>query len=512
MAEARHSLDSIDDKNQNKSLQQHASDSNEKYLCKDHGLAFKYFCKDHMVELCLSCKVTVHRKCKTVIDISTVITEVYSKMHSENIVLGIRDLLKELNECKNEAVKLKDDLSIKKQNVIQNVKKTRKSIDSYLDKLEALAINDIDAFFFNETDTLIEQIHICDASVSVLQKRLAYIERVIKAGNDTERFIEINKATTETKQYCSVLQEISHTIVRNDLTFIENEDFVELINMSHSLGTVSIVGNEAGRNLVDSSLIYTGELTLKTETNCDNHIVRYYEVLSDGRQLLLNKEGKALQMYDARDNFLTEIILPVTPLGLALLSDTDALISTSHQRQLHYITISDDLKLSKTKTTNQSIGPMLKCNKFILAFVRTGTKLSLSIMDNHGGIQRSIITDDGTLFVFPAFLTLSSDEKTVYVLDREKGCIGLNLDGQVIFHYQDPGIMSYAGLTLGKNCLYIGVECKQTNCLLVRMLDFTGRSLKDKSCGNSYPLRLEDNKLTVFNSKTGSIRFYFLLL
>ena len=517
MAEGGQEFDSVGDSRHMDKTTAHSltSDSTEMRLCKDHGQPFKYFCKGHMIELCISCKLTVHRNCKRedVIDINEAVEETYSKLHGFNVKRGIQVLLKELNQCKCEALNIKDNLPTRKQSAIDKVKQTRKSINAYLDKLEGSVIADIDTFYYNEDDVLSEQIHICEASITVLQKRVDSIERVVDAGNEIERFIEVNKATRETKEYFSVLQDVSQKIVRDDVTFKENEDFVELMNTSQNLGTVTVIRNDTIRGPVDWAFIYTGELMLKTESNSDNsHIVRYYEVLTDGRQLLLDKENRKLQMFDAANSLLAELTLTVTPLGLAVMSDTECLISTSHQRQLFSITIGESLKLTDTKTTHQSIGPMIKWGDNVIAVIRTGSQFSISVIDRHGRIQRPILTDDGSLFEWPAFLALSPDEKTVYVLDRAKGCIALALDGEKVplFHYEDSDSLGYAGLAVGQNCIYIGVEYKQTKGIIIQLLDCSGALLKDINLGNSYPLRTNKNTIVTFNSRTGCINFHFI--
>ena len=463
MAEDIPVFDSVDDsRHGNKMIEVppcQSLTSTETRLCKDHGRPFTFFCKSHVIELCNLCKLTVHRNCKreNVIDISQAVNETYSKMHGVNVKRGIQELVKELSECKYEALKTNNDLPTRKQSVIDRVKQTRTSIDAYLDKLEGSVIADIDTFYDNEDDVLSEQIQICEASITVLQKRMDSIERAVDAGNEIERFIEVNKATRETKEYFSVLQDVSQKIVRDDVTFKENEDFVELMNTSQNLGTVTVIRNDTIRGPVDWAFIYTRELIIKTEGKSDsNHIVRY-DVLTDGRQLLLDNESRKLQMFTAANSLLAELTLPVTPQGLAVMSDTECLISTSHQRQFFSITIGESLKLTDTKTTHQSIGPMIKWGDNIIAVLQTGSQFSVSVIDRHGRIQRPIITDCSSLFEGPAFLALSADEKVVYVVDRAKGSIALALDGRkapLMFKTEgNSDIVRYDVLTDGRQLL-----------------------------------------------------------
>ena len=71
-------------------------------------------------------------------------------------------------------------------------------------------------------------------------------------------------------------------------------------------------------------------------------------------------------------------------------------------------------------------------------------------------IKTILITDRGTLFSVPMFLTSSADKHTVYVLDLAKDCYGITIDGRIMFHYEDPNAECYRGLVIDSDGLIIG--------------------------------------------------------
>ena len=104
------------------------------------------------------------------------------------------------------------------------------------------------------------------------------------------------------------------------------------------------------------------------------------------------------------------------------------------------------------------------------------------------------------------------DQKTVYVVDVDKGCIGLTMDGNVVFQYQDQKVKFYAGLAVGRDCLFIRV--KQGDYYKVRRLSLSGDYLGDMDLGNSVPRKMIDNNLIIFNEDVKwrpSIQFFYLL-
>ena len=122
------------------------------------------------------------------------------------------------------------------------------------------------------------------------------------------------------------------------------------------------------------------------------------------------------------------------------------------------------------------------------------------VMDNNGTMKRKIYQGNGSIFIWPYYIGLSVDQKTVYVVDEVKGCIGLTMDGNVVFQYRDPKVDLYVGLGVGRDCLLIGVS--------------HDKCVEDLNLGDTWPLKIIDNRLIIQNTDDQGellIKFFRLL-
>ena len=476
-------------------------------LCRDHGQEFKYFCKGHMTELCITCRRMEHKNCKTVIDIEQAAATIYSDDHGEKIIQSVKYLIDRFQDCKVAAENLKSLFPDKIESAVDKVRKARKDIDNYLDELEDRAVDEIDRNIKKDIQTKEEQIHVCEASLSFLKTSDSDIDRTLSVGNKEEKFIAINRATKQTTQYCNMLLEMSREMSELNVTFEPN---VALPDIFQSLGTVSVETSKVTDVFIDTTSIYTGEMKVKKNVSDKPPVVTSLDVLQDGRKLVLDRNNAKIQLYDKNNTFLTETVLPVKEdekcTSVILNSSTEALVSTGYGK-LFKVRISDELTVSEIKT-NFKIFSMTKYGEDVLC---VDIQRQLCVIDkNMEKIIKTILKDDGTLFRGPGFLGVSADKNTIYVLDQYKGCYGIALDGQIVFHYQNSEAVGYGGLVVDSDgmfiCYRVGSEFH------VEKLNFSGE--RQEVCtifGNSRPLKIVENELVVFQFDDRNIRFYCLL-
>ena len=196
-------------------------------------------------------------------------------------------------------------------------------------------------------------------------------------------------------------------------------------------------------------------------------------------------------------------------MGVVLNTNIEALVSTSNGR-VFQVMIDDDFAVSKIKT-KYKIFSVTNLRDDILCAHVVKDQWKICIMDKNldRTIKTILITDRGTLFSVPMFLTSSADKYTVYVLDVAKGCYGITIDGRIMFHYEDPNAECYRGLVIDSDGLIIGSRVE--NKVQVEKLTFSGERRKVyTSFGNSLPLNLIENQLVAFQIDNRSLRFYCL--
>ena len=415
----------------------------------------------------------------------------------------MKDLIDRFQDCKVAAENLKSLFPDKIESAVDKLRKARKDIDDYLDELESRAVDEINRNIKNDIQTKEEQIHVCEASLSFLKTSNSDIDRTLSVGNKEEKFIAINRATKQTTLYCNMLLEMSREMSEINVKFEPNFAFSDIFQ---SLGTVSVETSRVTGVFNDTTPIYTGEMKVKKNVGDKPPVVTSFDVLQDGRMLVLDANNNKIQLYDKNNTFLTETVLPVKEdekcISVVVNSSTEALVSTDDGR-LFKVRISDELAVSEIKT-NFKILSMTKYGEDVLCVDIQG---QLCVIDkNMEKIINTILTDDEA----PVFLGVSADKNTIYVLDGYNGCYGITLDGQIVFHYQNSEAGVYNGLVVDSDGLSIGSW--DGNKSQVEKLNFNGE--RQEVCtiyGNSYPLKLVENELVVFQFDDINIRFYCLL-
>ena len=487
------------------------SDGIEPVRCREHGQESKHFCKTHMTELCITCRRMEHKRCKTVIDIKDAAENIYSKLHGEKITQSVKDLNERFKDLKAAVEDIKSKLPIKTNDAIDKVRQKRKNIDAYLDKLEAEAVAEIRRTMEEYRKSIEEKIHVCEASLSSLNTRISDIERTVLCGNEEEKFIAINKTSIQTNKYLDILFDLKSEIRDININFEPN---VTLPDQFKSLGTVSVEMSTVTDVFADTTPIYTGEMEVKRDkVGVKVPNVTSFNVLQDGRKLVVDYNNTKIQVYDRNNTFVTETVLPVQEgeqcHSVVLNNNTEALVTTTHGR-VFKVMIGDELAASEIETKYR-ICTMTKYGEDNLCVIYHNGQWQICIIDkNMKNIVKTIQKGDWTQFKALAYLGFSADKNTIYVLDFYKGCYGITLDCRIVFNYQNQEADGYDGLVVDSDGLYIGTRVDKK--FRVEKLNFNGERQEVYSIfGDSHPLRLMENNLAVFQYDNRRIGFYDLL-
>ena len=483
------------------------SESVEPMLCREHSQEFKYFCKVHMTEMCIACKRMGHRNCKAVEDLGKAAEDIYSNNHGKMIIQSVKDLSERFKACKNAVEDIKNKMPFKRKLALENVKHARKLIDEYLDKLEADSVAEIDRLFTEETKVIEEQNHICDASLSSLQTRLSHIDRAWSVGNKDDKFIEINRATKQTKQYCDMLLDLRRELSEFDAKFKPN---CILSDVFHSLGTVTVDRLRITDVSTNTDPIYMGEMKIKQNDGEEQRlVVTSFDILPDKRRIVhaFDTKNSMIQLYDSNNIFVTETPLP--DIGdedcfkLVLCGSTESLVLTDSDR-VFKVTIGEVLAIKeiKTKLTSEVL-TMTKYGEDFISVLYDGEQFDLCIIDkNMATIVKTILKDDGTIFKSPIFIGISTDKNSIYVVDMKKGCYGMSLEGLILFHYQNHEAKRYYGLEIDNDGLFIAPEIAGE--YHIEKINARGERDRVSTTFDSYPVIMVENELVLCNEDENS--------
>ena len=295
------------------------------------------------------------------------------------------------------AERLKKKLPINRNHVIDQLKQVRRDIDAYLDELEAKSTDELDRNIVDKIKTIEEQINICKASSSSLGTSKSDIEKTISVGNKEEKFIAINRATKQTKQYCNLLLELNRELADMSMNFEPN---TMMPDMFKTLGNLSFEASKVTNVFTEANPIYTGEIKVKSEGNSDP-LVTSCDMLQDGRKLLLDAGNNTLQLYDTHNSFVSETRLPVEGddncLSFVLHGHNEALIVTAKHRLLNVV-VGDNLlaHLSEIKSEH-GISLMTKYNDGFLCVLGDNDHYDICVIDkNMEKIVKPVMQDDGS--------------------------------------------------------------------------------------------------------------------
>ena len=304
-------------------------------------------------------------------------------------------------------------------------------------------------------------------------------------GDKESEFVTINNITKEINKQCTLLKDLAEVSFDIDIIFIVSDSSRNITKLLPSHGTVSVAKSPASQSEPGTDTIYTGELKPRTTTDTKCPGISSCEMLPDKRLLITDKDNKKVKLYDSNNQYLSELALPDKPWSVVLLSDTEAVVSLPNISKLQYITIGTDLVISETKKVNYLPLAMVKYGDNILATVRDRF-WKVAVIYKHGTVQGTIYQDKGSIFSKPWFIGLSVDQKTVYIVDQNNGCIGLSMDGNVVLQYHDQKVQLYAGLVVDRDCLFIGFI--QGNDYRIRRMSLSGVDMEDIDLGQSWPL------------------------
>ena len=340
---------------------------------------------------------------------------------------------------------MKSKFANKRKLAVDKVRQARRDIDDYLDGIEATAIADIDRNIREGVNIMDEHVNVCSSSLSYLITSSSDIDRIMSVGNKEEKFIAISRATKQINKYCSMLLEMYKELSEMTVEFKPNVAFSDVFQ---SLGTVSVETAMVTKVFTDTKPIYTGEMKVKS---VGDTFVEMFDILSDGRKLIV-QDNANIQLYDMKNELITETILPVKEREqcFSLLIDVsteDVVVSTNCDRLLK-VRFGDESVIREIPL-NEKVTVLTKCSENVLGIVYDRVHFPLCVIDkNMEKIIKTILKDDGTLFSAPFGISISADRNTIYVLDSYKGCYAITVDGQIMFHYQNPAATHYFGLVI----------------------------------------------------------------
>jgi DNA-binding beta-propeller fold protein YncE len=147
--------------------------------------------------------------------------------------------------------------------------------------------------------------------------------------------------------------------------------------------------------------------------------------------------------------------MPSNPWAVAKIDNNKVAVTFPRLGIIKLITFSKSMTVTNTediKVGQGCHGVAYSNNKLIVSF--TDSPATVKILDMSGKVQKIFDKDHHGKYLFadPHFLTISADNKIIYVSDAMKNCVlGLTFDGNVMDIYKDYQLNKPCQLTVDRS-------------------------------------------------------------
>ena len=207
--------------------------------------------------------------------------------------------------------------------------------------------------------------------------------------------------------------------------------------------------------------VYWGKIDVSSLSDEKQTVISAMEIMREGHLLVCDNANKRIKLLDDDSEILSELPLTSEPRGMVAISASNALISLPSEKSL----ISFKVKSDHTLVALNKITTKFRCNKLvkygddIIAHAYDDNARFLNIMDKEGNVLHCIMKESrGSNGIFGRirFMALSTDNKILYVTDELQGCVGISMNGEIVFRVKRNGTPNYWGVdTDSVGVLYI---------------------------------------------------------
>ncbi|XP_060594363.1 uncharacterized protein LOC132748746 [Ruditapes philippinarum] len=442
----------------------------------------EYFCSSCDILGCTTCITLNHRQCDKVEhipklvkainitgDLQTYVTKVDVMSHQ---VQDERNTLNAMSAIADDMRKVAKTL----------LKKQRKEINTFFDKLEKEMENKIDEIHASNTTIFTKMAATYNTMDKDLKELKTKIDVKKKAGQHCEAFIAMKQSAGNTGKFENQLQSLQaeNKILQYELLpspqitdmmgkvteICRIENVTPKIHAKPRSRKLQTTASKQPSNLSDTSNNTTSStvvnknmksLTLDTEIQVNTDSERkspfvygvtlthqYFAIVADHS----NNTIKAIDL--RKKTVVSELKLENAPWSLAKINDDKVAIGNADGIQI--ISISKSGLLSTTEgriSTTICLGIVYSSGKFIVA--QGSLARCIKILNMDGKVLSTIKTDSdgGQMFSSCDGIALSKDHNTIYVSDFKKDSVtSLTLDGHIKAIYKDKDLNGPWGLTV----------------------------------------------------------------
>ncbi|XP_063397749.1 uncharacterized protein LOC134682076 [Mytilus trossulus] len=219
--------------------------------CREHDKKYKLYCSFHACACCFQCFTESHPNCKEIKQLSDVLKNVKSSASVSRLESDLSDLKENFE---NITRSLKERITVmqsQKASALKEIKRSRKSINEYVDKIEQKMVNDLNiehSKVEKNTEKMIIQVRIKLEQVVQLQLNFSKLIKFATEMQTYEGLKQMENTSTNEAKYIETLNKSGDL---NDVSLVVDfsPDLYAVLQEVKSMGKVSITSKKSNLKL-----------------------------------------------------------------------------------------------------------------------------------------------------------------------------------------------------------------------------------------------------------------------
>ena len=210
-------------------------------------------------------------------------------------------------------------------------------------------------------------------------------------------------------------------------------------------------GNSTDSTIETTEAFYIDKFDISSASDEKHSVVCAFEVMPEGCLLVCDDANKKVKLLDADSEVLSEMVLTSEPHGMVVFNDSDIIVSLPSEKCLQKLSIDIDnnISLQNKRKTRVRCNKLIKFDKHIITHAFDDSHRYFNVIDSDGHEVRCILKEarnSNGIFGKIRFLCLSKDRHVLYVTDDVCGCIGMSLNGEILFRAKIGGTPNHWGV------------------------------------------------------------------
>ncbi|XP_060579509.1 uncharacterized protein LOC132736400 [Ruditapes philippinarum] len=419
-------------------------------LCDVHkNEIVKFYCQQHDSVGCGDCMVLQHTSCNV-----KLVSDVSSNYDNSGDLLGIKHridhLRKNIASCEKEIKGSLETAEKIKTNTIREIKRFRKEIEDYLNKIEEDLLQKVDKMSASDFSTQRKLQDQCKALARDIEE---FQNKLDKCKDKVNSLFVASKSVRERLHKCQKMnEEISSKSKINTFKFIPSEYINNLKTRNECLGNLNIqVKRFAGQckgTFIGTRTCFVQKLSIKAKHDRDCHIIGM-AAISEDEILCADWNNSSLKVLNHREGKITSTLqLETIPAGVTKITPSLAAAILPIKGKILFLTTQSGLiKSHKTSVRHACMG--IDHRDGIMA-VTFWNPPAVQVMDTKGQILLDLV--DTSILEYPQFISLTNNNKSILVSDLgTKAVYEFNLKGELQATNKSVKMGKPAGITV-TNC------------------------------------------------------------